>query len=154
MSEKITLRDFLSPAHVVSGLRPGSKLAVIRELSRRAGEALHIPADVISAALLKREQLGSTGMGNGFAIPHASISGVTAPFGLLARLAEPIDFDAVDGGTVDLVFLLLLPEPSQGQQLNALACVARRLRDPNVLGALRKAPDAPTMHETMVETVT
>jgi PTS system nitrogen regulatory IIA component len=137
----------------VSDLRPGRKPVVLRELSRRAAEALNIPVDVISAALLKREALGSTGMGHGFAIPHASIAGITAPFGLLARLVEPIDFDAVDGAPVDLIFLLLLPEPSQGQQLNALACVARRLRDPGVLKELRGAKDAGAIYRTMVEPV-
>jgi nitrogen PTS system EIIA component len=151
MSEKLSLQDFLLPEHVVCNLRPGSKTAIIRELSRRAAEALQIPAEVIASALLKREQLGSTGMGSGFAIPHASIAGVKAPFGLLARLAEPIDFDAVDGAPVDLAFLLLLPDPSHGQQLNALACVARRLRDPAALRALRTAKDTRAMYETMVE---
>jgi nitrogen PTS system EIIA component len=153
MSEKLSLKDFLSADQVVSDLRPAGKTAILRELSRRAAEALDLPADIISTALLKREALGSTGMGNGFAIPHAGIAGIAAPFGLLARLTEPIDFDAVDGAPVDLIFLLLQPEPSQGQPLNALACVARRLRDPAVLRTLRKAKDASAMYDTMVEQV-
>lgn len=147
------VQDFLSPGRVVTDLRAGTKTAVLRELSRRASEELRIPADTISAALLKREELGSTGMGNGFAIPHASIAGVKLPYGMLARLSEPIDFDAVDGQAVDLIFVLLAPEPSQGQQLNALACVARRLRDPAVLQALRGARDVRSIYEKMIEQV-
>jgi PTS system nitrogen regulatory IIA component len=71
---------------------------------------------------------------------------VKKPFGLLARLKEPIDFEAVDGRPVDIVFLLLLPAASQLEQLNALAAVARKLRDPEVLRLLRAAPNAPALH--------
>jgi PTS system nitrogen regulatory IIA component len=127
------------------------KTAVLQELSRRAAAALNLPADTISAALLKREQLGSTGMGNGFAIPHACVPGVQAPFGMLARLKEPIGFEAVDEKPVDLVFLLLVPEPAQSQQLNVLASVARRLRDRKVLEALRTAKDARAIYQRMTE---
>jgi PTS system nitrogen regulatory IIA component len=151
--EKMHVQDFLLPRRVVTDLRPGNKTAVLRELSRRAAEELKVPADAISAALLKREELGSTGMGNGFAIPHAGVTGIKLPYGMLARLSEPIDFDAVDGQAVDLIFLLLLPEPSQGQQLNALASVARRLRDPIVLQALRSAKDSRLMYQKMIEPV-
>ena len=89
------------------------KAGVLQELARRAGAALKIPAETISAALLKREQLGSTGMGDGIAIPHARVPGVKSPFGMLARLKQPVDFHAVDGQPVDLVFLLLAPASSQ-----------------------------------------
>lgn len=147
------VQDFLTPRRVMTDLRSTTKAAALRELSRRAGEELKIPVDVISAALLKREELGSTGMGHGFAIPHASVAGLQVPFGLLARLDQPIDFDAVDSHHVDLIFLLLTPEPSQSQQLNALASVARRLRDPSVLQALRTAKDARAMYQKMVESV-
>lgn len=145
------VQDFLSPRRVAVDLRAANKTTLIRELARRASDELKISADVISAALLKREGLGSTGMGNGFAIPHASIKEITAPFGMLVRLEHPLDFDAVDGQPVDLVFLLLVPEPSQGQQLNCLASVARHLRDPVTLQALRTAKDAPAMYQKMVE---
>jgi PTS system nitrogen regulatory IIA component len=91
--------------------------------------------------LVKREALGSTGMGGGMAIPHARLAGLSKPFGLLARLDQGIDFDAVDGEPVDIVFLLLLPEASDAD-INALACVARKLRDTQVLAAVRRAKDA------------
>lgn len=145
------VQDFLSPRRVVVDFRTASKVGLLRELSRRASEELKLPADVIASALLKREDLGSTGMGNGFAIPHATMPQLKAPYGMLVRLDQPIAFDAIDGEPVDLVFLLLVPEPSQGQPLNALACVARRLRDRGVLEALRDATDAPDMYQKITE---
>ena len=97
-----------------------------------------------------REELGSTGMGRGVAIPHARLSVVTKPLGILARLKEPIDFEAIDGNPVDLVFVLLLPEDTRGEQLNALASVSRRLRAPETLRKLRQAKDAAALYRGMV----
>jgi nitrogen PTS system EIIA component len=147
------LEDFLSPDRVVIDLRAANKAALLRELARRAAAELSIPADTVCAALLKREGLGSTGMGHGFAIPHTAVKDLRVPFGMLARLSQPLDFDAIDGQPVDLVFLLLLPEPSQGPQLNALASVARRFRDSSILQELRTAKDARTIYEKMVAPV-
>jgi PTS system nitrogen regulatory IIA component len=89
-------------------------------------------------------------MGEGIAIPHARLAEVTSPFGILARLKKPIDFQSVDDEPVDLVFLLLLPSSSKGEQLNALACVARRLRDPSTLQALRDARDGQALYRGMI----
>ena len=80
------------------------------KLANRAGKVLGMPPDRILTELLKREDLGSTGLGGGVAIPHARLAQVGKPFGMLVRLRRPIDFDAVDEEPVDLVFLLLLPE--------------------------------------------
>ena len=80
-----------------------------RSWRERPRSALDLPADEIAAALLAREDLGSTGTGGGIAIPHARIEAVTKPFGILAKLKQPIDFDAIDGRPVDLVFVLLVP---------------------------------------------
>jgi PTS system nitrogen regulatory IIA component len=85
--------------------------------------------------------LGSTGTGGGIAIPHARLAGVARPFGMLVSLAKAIDFDAIDGRPVDIVCLLLLPTNSQGEQLNALACAARTLRDSDALRNIRHAGD-------------
>ena len=76
------------------------------------------------------------------AMPHARFPEIDKPFGMLFRLRQPIDFDALDGKPIDVVFLLLLPESAKGEQLSALACVARKLRKPTVAAALRKATDA------------
>ena len=97
---------------------------------------------MILSALQQREALGSTGMGGGIAIPHARLPEVRRPFGLFARLRAPVAFDAVDERPVDLVFLLLLPTDPRGEQLNALACIARCLRDAAVAAGVHGARDA------------
>ena len=143
------IKDFLSPSDVIIDLRASNKTSILQELARRAAAVLKLPADTISAELSKREQLGSTGMGDGIAIPHARVAGVKSPFGMLARLKEPIDFEAVDGQPVDLVFLLLGPSAPQGEQLNVLACVARKLRAPGTLEELRGANDSQELYRRM-----
>jgi PTS system nitrogen regulatory IIA component len=135
------IKDFLAPTQVVIDVRAADKIRLLRELAPRAAAALDLAADLVSNALLKREELGSTGTGGGVAIPHARLAGVDKPFGMLARLAKAIDFDAIDGQPVDIVFLLLLPEKAQGEQLNALACAARVLRDPEAVRNIRRAAD-------------
>jgi nitrogen PTS system EIIA component len=112
---------------------------LLQELAHRAATSLNLAAEQISGEILKREALGSTGTGGGVAIPHARTQGLHRSFGILARLNKPIDFEAIDGRPVDLVFLLLLPANPAGEQLNALASVARKLRDPGCLRRLRSA---------------
>jgi nitrogen PTS system EIIA component len=138
----MSIRDFLSPDHVSVDVRVSEKTKLLRELARRAAEAIDVPAERIYAELQKREELGSTGTGGGVAIPHARLPEVKKPFGMLFRLAQPIQFDAIDDKPVDVMFLLLLPSTSAGEQLNALASVARKLRDPAALLKLRQAGDA------------
>lgn len=138
----MTITELLAPDQVLPGLRASTKGAVLEDLARRSGIALGLDGDAILAALRKREALGSTGVGNGLAIPHARLDVVGKPFGCFARLRSPIAFDAVDGGAVDLVFLLLLPAAADGAPLHALACVSRRLRDPDVTATVRGARDA------------
>jgi len=137
----MNITDFLSPQHVVVDLRAADKVQLLRELARRAATALGLAADQISDALLKREALGSTGTGGGIAIPHARLARVTRPFGMLVSLAKAIDFDAIDERPVDIVCLLLLPTNLEGEQLNALACAARILRDADALRNIRHAGD-------------
>src|SRR5262252_10486413 len=134
------IKDFLLPTDALIKVRAPDKIRLLQELAARAAVALHVPADRISAELLKREHLGSTGTGGGVAIPHARIPGLKKPFGTLVRLKHAIDFDAIDGKPVDIVFLLLLPAQS-GDPLNALACAARKLRDPEAVQRLRSAVD-------------
>jgi PTS system nitrogen regulatory IIA component len=135
------IEELLTPGSVVE-LKASDKRDVITALARRAASVLALDASAVTKALLAREELGSTGMGQGFALPHARLAGVEKPFGIFARLGKPVDFDAVDGRPVDLVFLLLLPANAQHDQLNALACVARRLRDQETAERLRTTPDA------------
>ncbi len=145
------LIDLVQPAQVVADLRARDKAQLMAELSRRAGSALGVEPQVIEAALTARERLGSTGLGQGFALPHARLGGLDRFFGLLARLARPIDFDAIDERPVDLVFLLLIPEDAGSEHVAALAAISRRMRDHAFVQRLRKATSAEAMHAALVD---
>ena len=147
------IKDFLSPSDALVDVRAADKDRLLQELAERAATALHLPADRIASELRKREDLGSTGTGGGVAIPHARMAEVKKPFGVLVRLRQPIAFDAIDGEPVDMVFLLLLPAAAAGEQLNALASVARKLRDPMSLRRLRQAADGAELHAIMVQAI-
>jgi nitrogen PTS system EIIA component len=138
----MNIQDFLSPNDVTIDVAPANKQKLLVELANKAGSQLRLPPDTILTELSKREELGSTGVGDGVAIPHARFSQIDKAFGMLLRLRQPIEFDALDGKPIDIVFLLLLPENAKGEQLSALACVARKLGNPVVTAALRKAPNA------------
>src|SRR5262245_7776751 len=132
------ISDFLSAADVAIDFRASQKRELLQELAGVAAKSLNLTADQIAPAILKREELGSTGTGGGVAIPHARIDGVMKPFGMVVRLKNPIDFEAIDGQPVDLVFLLLLPASHEREQLGALASIARKLRTPGILAQLRR----------------
>lgn len=137
----MNIKDLLSPTDVTIDVAVPNKQKLLFELASKAGSRLRLPPDDVFAELSKREELGSTRIGDGIAIPHARFHQVDKPFGWFLRLRQPIAFDALDGNPVDIVFLLLLPESAKGEQLSALACVARKLRNPAVTAALRKARD-------------
>src|SRR5215472_18988129 len=142
--------DICQISDTVIDLSVPSKRALLHDLARRAALVLKVDDDIIFNALLKREELGSTGVGNGVAIPHVRLEQVKKPFGIMARLRHPIDFNAVDGQAVDLVCLVLLSKENDGAQLNALAGVARRLRMPDVLEDLRRAPNRVVLYNVMI----
>ena len=135
------IKEFLAPSDVFIGIRGTNKTKLLEDLCRRAASALKVDADKIKADILKREELGSTGVGGGVAIPHARIADLKKSFGILSRLKSAIEFDAIDRQPVDLVFLLLLPMAPAGEQLNALALVARTLRDADTARNARRATD-------------
>ena len=143
------ISDFLSSADVITGVTAVDKQKLLEELAQRAGSAVDVPPTLVLSALLKREGLGSTGIGGGLALPHARLYQVDKPFGILVRLRKPIDFDAVDGKPVDTIFLLLLPDAPDGDRLGALACIARKLRDPAIIAALRRARDGAEIYRTL-----
>jgi PTS system nitrogen regulatory IIA component len=146
----VDIKDFLAPANVIVDMRAADKEQLLGELSQRAAAALGLDAGPVIAEILKREELGSTGMGEGIAIPHARIPKLDKPFGILVRLKKAIDFAAIDEKPVDLVFLLLLPGTTEGDQLNALASVARKLRSPITSSAIRAARDGAEAYEAIV----
>jgi PTS system nitrogen regulatory IIA component len=143
----VEITDLLTRDRVVLGLAARDKAQVLRALSHRAGKAMGIDGQVVLDALEAREDMGSTGVGQGVAIPHARIGGLQDFFGLFARLDHPIAFDAIDGQPVDLVFLLLMPHRAGNTQLAALACVSRLLRDRRVASSLRAAGTAAEIHQ-------
>jgi nitrogen PTS system EIIA component len=143
------IRDFLLPADVMLDVRASDKTRLLRRLSAQAANEVGLDPDDVSNQIAKREELGSTGVGNGVALPHARLRGLKAPFGLIARLRHAIDFEAIDDRPVDVVFLLLLPEAADGAQLNPLASVARALRDPAVLQRVRGATDRETLFKAI-----
>jgi PTS system nitrogen regulatory IIA component len=145
------IQDLLSASDVTLDVRASDKVGLLKDLAARAASALSLSADAVSNEIEKRDELGSTGIGGGVCIPHARFRDVKKPFGLLVRLKHAIEFDAIDGQPVDLVFLLLLPASSQLDQLNALAAVARKLRDGEVLRKLRRAASGTELYRAMTE---
>jgi PTS system nitrogen regulatory IIA component len=148
----VDIKDLLAPANVIVDMRATDKGQLLRDLCERAAATLGLGAEFVTSEILKREGLGSTGMGEGIAIPHARIPKLDKPFGILARLKKPIEFAAIDEKPVDVVFLLLLLAAPESDQLNALATVARRLRDPGTASTIRSAREALGAYEAIVAT--
>jgi PTS system nitrogen regulatory IIA component len=143
------LNDLVAPNAVIPALKVNSKKQVLQELSAKAAELTGQSERAIFEILLQREKLGSTGVGNGIAIPHGKMPKLGKLFGLFARLDRPIDFEALDGQPVDLVFLLLAPEGAGADHLKALARVARLLRDQDVAKKLRQSRDADALYAVL-----
>lgn len=133
------LSDILPADNVDAGLTVANKKALFQQLAAAAARRTGLTGKTIVAALNERERLGSTGFGNGIAIPHGKIEGLPRVFGYFARLSSPIDFQSVDSLPVDLVFLLLSPPDAGAEHLKALAQVSRALRDRQMLAKLRGA---------------
>lgn len=131
--------EILAIDRVDADLVAASKKALFQQLATAMSRRIGIPAKDIVAALAERERLGSTGFGGGTAIPHGKIEGLSQLVGYFARLAAPVNFDAVDGLPVDLVFLLLSPPDAGADHLKALASVSRLLRDRQLVAKLRGA---------------
>jgi PTS system nitrogen regulatory IIA component len=136
------LEDLVSPEGVVAHLKVTSKKQALQDLSARAAELTGVSERTIFETLLERERLGSTGVGQGIAIPHGKLAQLTRLYGLFARLDTPVDFESVDDQPVDLVFLLLAPETAGADHLKALARISRLLRNQAVVEKLR-ATDSP-----------
>ncbi|MFC3852577.1 PTS sugar transporter subunit IIA [Salinispirillum marinum] len=107
-------------------------------------------ADALFNSLIERERLGSTGFGNGVAIPHCRLENCAAPFGLLVKLEEPIEFDALDQKPVDIVFTLIVPQEARTEHLQLLSRVAERFNDDARLKAMRQAPDAHAFYAAFI----
>ncbi|KAF0231838.1 MAG: PTS system nitrogen regulatory IIA [Beijerinckiaceae bacterium] len=142
----MTVAALITPESVVAGIKGNGKKQVLQELSLHLARVSGLSDRAIFETLLQRERLGTTGVGQGIAIPHGRIAGLDRLVGLFARLSRPVDFDALDGEPVDLVFVLLAPEDAGADHLQALARVARLFRGPAVAQKLRQTEDPAALY--------
>jgi PTS system nitrogen regulatory IIA component len=143
------LNDLVAPEAVVPSLRVSSKKQALQELAARAAAICGRSEREILEVLLQRERLGSTGIGSGIAIPHGKLAKLDHLYGVFARLERPVDFEALDGQPVDLMFLLLAPEAAGADHLKALARIARLLRDPEIARKLRECRDGEALYAVL-----
>ena len=138
------IAELISPKGILPSLRVSSKKQALQELSKRAAELTGQPERGIFEVLIQRERLGTTGVGQGIAIPHGKLPSLDRLYALFARLETPIDFDAIDEQPVDLICLLLAPETAGADHLKALAQVSRLLRNKAICEKIRgsDSPDA------------
>jgi len=145
------IADLITPDAVVAHLKASNKKQVLQELAAKAAALTKLPERRIFEILSEREKLGSTGMGQGVAIPHGRFAGVERMTGLFARLDSPVDFDAMDDQPVDLFFLLMAPEGAGADHLKALARVSRLLRNQAICEKLRAATQPAALYALLTE---
>lgn len=147
----MNISDLLAPEAVLASLKAQSKKQLLLELAARAHVRTQLPEKQIFETLNERERLGTTGVGAGIAIPHGRMAGVTSITGVFARLESAIDYEAVDGQPVDLVFMLLAPENAGADHLKALARVSRLLRNQQTCEKLRAAKTAEALYAILID---
>lgn len=145
----MSLTDLISPQAILPSLKANGKKQALQELAAHAARLTGLDERTIFDTLLQRERLGSTGIGDGIAIPHGKPPGLSRLTGIFARLDKPIDFEALDGQPVDLMFLLLAPEGAGADHLKALARVARALRNPSVVEKARTTREADALYAVL-----
>ena len=148
------ISDLIDDSSVVESLHVTSKKQALQDLSRRAADLTGLHERTIFDVLMEREKLGTTGVGNGIAIPHGKIPNLDRLYGLFARLERPIDFNSIDEEPVDLIFLLLAPESAGADHLKALARVSRLLRDAAVCKKLRGTDNAEALYALLINSTT
>ena len=140
------LNDIISPDSILANLKPNSKKQLLQELADVGSALIGKESPAVFETLLERERLGSTGVGNGVAIPHGKIPGIKNIVGVFAQLSKPVEFDAMDDQPVDIVFMLLAPEGSGADHLKALSKIARVLRDQSTLASIRNTTDSDAIY--------
>ena len=145
------VNDLLVLECVTADLKATSKKQALQDLARRAADMSGLHERAVFDVLMERERLGTTGVGNGIAIPHGKLPNLDRLYGLFARLNQPIDFQAIDERPVDLVFVLLAPEGAGADHLKALARISRLLRDQNVCDKLRGTDNAEALFAILTE---
>jgi PTS system nitrogen regulatory IIA component len=147
----MNISDLLAPEAVIPALKAQTKKQLLQELAARAASQTKLPEKRIFETLIERERLGTTGVGAGIAIPHGRMAGVTRITGVFARLEGGLDYEAVDGQPVDLVFMLLAPENAGADHLKALARVSRLLRNQTLCEKLRAAATAEAIYAILTD---
>jgi nitrogen PTS system EIIA component len=147
----MNLTDIIDARAVLPHVKAQSKKALLQDLAQSMAKIVAVDQRIIFETLLTREKLGSTGLGQGIAIPHGRIAGINRVYGLFARLAAPIAFESVDGNPVDLVFVLLAPEHAGADHLTALARISRILRDPMTVAKLRGTETSEGLYAILTE---
>ncbi|MCI5047542.1 MAG: PTS sugar transporter subunit IIA [Aquisalinus sp.] len=145
------LGNLLTPERVIVHAQANCKREALSLLAEKCGDLSGIACDKILTVLQEREKLGSTGVGGGIAIPHGKVKGIDEMLGVLALLKKPVDFDAVDGEPVDLLFLLLAPEEANAMHLKTLSRVARLMRNDDVRASMRGASSADALYAIAME---
>ena len=146
------LSDLIDASAILPALKANSKKQLLQLLAEKAAAITGLPAREVFDTILQRERLGSTGVGNGIAIPHGKLPGVKRITGVFARLDTPVDFEALDDQPVDLVFLLLAPEGAGADHLKALSRIARVLRDGETVAKIRGTLDPAAIHTLLSDT--
>ncbi|MCQ2030246.1 PTS IIA-like nitrogen-regulatory protein PtsN [Stutzerimonas zhaodongensis] len=148
----IRIENILTPARSLVNVPGGSKKRVLEQIAKVLGRDLpDLDSQAIFESFIAREKLGSTGFGNGIAIPHCRMSGCTSPFSAVLRLDAPVDFDAIDGAPVDLLFVLLVPEAATDEHLELLRQIASMLDREDVRERLRKASTGQDLYQAVVD---
>ena len=145
------INDLLVPEGVVADLKATSKKQALQDLAKRAAEVSGLHERAIFDVLMERERLGTTGVGNGIAIPHGKLASLDRLHGLFARLEQPSDFHAIDERPVDLIFVLLAPENAGADHLKALARISRLLRNNGICDKLRGTDSAEALFAILTE---
>ncbi len=141
----ILLSSILSEQRIVSELNVSSKKKLLGNIAELFANELNLNKKILFNLFFDREQLSSTGIGNGFALPHARTSGIDQAYGCLLKLSTPISFDAIDNKPIDLVFALVVPEEATDEHLKILASIAQMFSNEATCNDLRLASDAMTM---------
>ena len=148
------IADLLSLESVIPNLKVTSKKQSLQELAKRGSQLFELDERQLFDILLEREKLGTTGVGNGIAIPHGKMQDLDRLHGIFARMEKPIDFEAIDERPVDLIFLLLAPESAGADHLKALAKVSRLLRDQSVVEKLRGSEQPEALYSLLTDLTT
>jgi nitrogen PTS system EIIA component len=147
----MNLAEIINARAVLPHVKAQNKKHLLQELAAAMGAIVAVDHRIIFETLLTREKLGSTGLGQGIAIPHGRLPNITRVYGLFARLSSPVVYDSVDGVPVDLVFVLISPDQAGADHLKALARISRLLREPDTIKKLRGTDSAEGLYAILTE---